>query len=45
MNTSIRTRIAAALASILVTLGTIYLIARYAYPEQPAVLVALATPR
>ena len=42
MNTSIKTRAAALVASILVTFGTVYLTAGYAYPEAPAVLLASA---
>ena len=40
MNTSIKTRAAALVAAILVTFGTIDLIADYAYPAAPAVRVA-----
>jgi hypothetical protein len=40
MNTSIKTRAAALLAAILVTFGTIDLIAAYALPCVPAVQVA-----
>jgi len=42
MNTSIKTRAAALFAAILVTLGTIELIADYAFPAAPAVRVASA---
>ena len=42
MNTSITTRLAGLVASILVTFTTIYLVAAYAYPEVPPVLVASA---
>lgn len=45
MKTSIQARIAAAVASVLVTLSIVYLIAGYAYPEAPAVQLALAMPR
>jgi hypothetical protein len=40
MNTSIKTRVAALIAAIVVTFGTIDLIADYAYPTAPAVRVA-----
>lgn len=42
MNTSIKIRAAALVASILFTFGTVYLTARYAYPEAPTVLLASA---
>lgn len=42
MKTSIKTRIAALVASILITFATIYTVAGYAYPEAPAVLIASA---
>ena len=44
MNTSIKTRLAAFFASILVTFASVYVIAEYAYPEAPAVKLA-STPR
>jgi hypothetical protein len=40
MNTSIKTHAAALIAAIVVTFGTIALIADYAYPPAPAVQVA-----
>jgi hypothetical protein len=40
MNTSLKTRATALVAAIVVTFGTIDLIAHYAYPTAPAVLVA-----
>jgi hypothetical protein len=40
MNTSIKTRVAALVAAALVTFGAIDLIADYAYPSAPALLVA-----
>jgi hypothetical protein len=40
MNTSIKTRAAALVAAIVVTFGTIDLIADYAFPVAPAVQVA-----
>jgi hypothetical protein len=40
MNTSIKTRATALVAAILVTFGTIELIADYAYPVAPAVQLA-----
>ena len=40
MNTSIKTHAAALIAAIVVTFGTIDLIADYAYPTAPAVQVA-----
>ena len=40
MNTSIKTRAAALVASILVTFGTLYLVADYAYPEAAPVKLA-----
>ena len=43
MSTSIKTRAAAIAVSILVTLGAIDLMADYAYPLAPAVLLASAT--
>jgi hypothetical protein len=42
MSTSIKTRAAALVAAILVTLGAIDLMADYAYPVAPAVLLASA---
>jgi hypothetical protein len=42
MNTSIKTRAFALVASILVTFGVIDLMANYAYPVGPAALVASA---
>lgn len=42
MNTSTKTRLAALVASVLVTFTTIDLIAAYALPESPSVLVASA---
>jgi hypothetical protein len=42
MNTSIKTRLAALVASILVTFITVDFIAAYALPEVPPVLVASA---
>jgi hypothetical protein len=42
MNTSIKIRAAAFVASILVTFTTVYLVADYAYPEGPSVLLASA---
>jgi hypothetical protein len=43
MNTSIKPRIAALFASILVTFASVYVIAAYAYPEAPAVKLASAS--
>lgn len=40
MNTSLKTRATALVAAIVVTFGMIDLIADYAYPTPPAVLVA-----
>jgi hypothetical protein len=42
MNTPIKTRVAAFVAAILVTLANIYVLADYAYPEAPATRVAFA---
>ena len=42
MNTSIKIRAVALVAAALVTLGTVDLIAVYAYPAAPAPLVASA---
>jgi uncharacterized membrane protein len=42
MNTSIKTRAAALVASILVTATTVFMVAGYAYPEPQAVLLASA---
>ena len=42
MNTSIKTRAAALIASILVSLGTVYVVAGYAYPESQPVQLASA---
>lgn len=44
MNTSIKTRAAALVASILVTFATVYMVAEYAYPEAPATQLASAAP-
>lgn len=44
MNTSIRARATALVASILVTFGTIWVVADYAYPEAPATVLAAAAP-
>ena len=43
MNTSLKTRATALVTAIVVTFGTIDLIADYAYPTAPAVLVASTT--
>jgi hypothetical protein len=43
MNTSIKARVAAFLASILVTFVSVYVIAEYAYPEAPAVKLVSAS--
>jgi hypothetical protein len=43
MNTSIKTRAAALVASILTTFATVYLIADYAFPDLPAVQLAAAS--
>jgi hypothetical protein len=40
MNTSIKTRVAALVASILVTFASVCVVADYAYPEAPATLFA-----
>jgi hypothetical protein len=40
MNTSIKVRVAALVAAAFVTFGAIDLIADYAYPTTPAVIVA-----
>lgn len=40
MNTSIKTRAAALLASICMTLATVYAIADYAYPQASAPVLA-----
>lgn len=40
MTTSIKTRAAAFLASICMTLATVYTVADYAYPQAPAVQLA-----
>ena len=45
MNTSTKARAAALVASILVTLGTVFVLADYAYPEARAVLIASAAGR
>lgn len=37
MNTSIKTRTAALVASVLVTFATVTMVAQYAYPEAPRV--------
>ena len=43
MNTSIKTRAAALVGSILVTFATVYVLANYALPEAPVVLLATAS--
>jgi hypothetical protein len=43
MNTSLKTRAAALVASILVTFGAIDLVANYAYPVASPVLLASAS--
>lgn len=43
MKTSIRTRVAAAVAAMFLTFGVVDLVANYAYPAAPAVLMASAT--
>lgn len=43
MNTSITTRVAAFVASALVTLTIVSMSANYAYPEAPRVLLAATT--
>lgn len=43
MNTSIKIRAAALVASLFVTLGTVFVLADYAYSETRAVLMASAT--
>jgi hypothetical protein len=45
MKTSLKTRTAALVASILVTATTVHLIASYALPKQPNSLLACVTPR
>lgn len=40
MNTSIKTRAAAFVASICMTFATVYAVAGYAYPQVPAVQLA-----
>ena len=40
MNTSNKTRAAALVASFLITLSIVFVVADYAYPEAPAVLLA-----
>lgn len=40
MNISNKARATALVASLLITLGTLLMVANYAYPEAPAVLVA-----
>ena len=40
MNTSGKTRAAALVASIFITLSIVFVVADYAYPEAPAVLMA-----
>lgn len=45
MNTSIKTRAVALFASLFVTLGTVFVLADYAYPEARAVLMASAAGR
>ena len=42
MNTSLKTRAAALVASICMTLATVYTVADYAYPQAPAVQLASA---
>lgn len=42
MNISIKTRAAALVASLFVTLGTVFVLADYAYSETRAVLMASA---
>ena len=44
MNTSIRARVAALFASILVTFAGLYVMAEYAYPEAPPITLA-SSPR
>jgi archaellum component FlaF (FlaF/FlaG flagellin family) len=44
MNTSITSRAAALVASILITFGIVYMVADYAYPEAPATRLASAAP-
>lgn len=44
MNTPITTRAAALVASILVTFAMVHVVANYALPEAPAVLLATASP-
>jgi hypothetical protein len=43
MNTSIKVRATALVASILVTFGTIWVVAEYAYPDAPTTVLASAT--
>lgn len=45
MKTSPETRAAALVASLLVTFTVVHLIANYALPEEPASVLAQATPR
>jgi hypothetical protein len=42
MNTSIKTRIVALVCSAAWTFASVYLIAGYAYPEAPAIVLATA---
>ncbi len=42
MKTPLKTRLAALLASVLVTFATVYTVADYAYPESPAAHFAAA---
>jgi len=44
MNTSVKTRAAALVASIFVTFASVYMVAEYAYPEAPATQLASAAP-
>lgn len=45
MKTSLKTRCAALVASMLVTFTLVHLIANYALPEEPAPVLAQALPR
>jgi hypothetical protein len=45
MNTSIKTRVAALVCSILVTFASVYLIAGYAYPDVAAILLTATSTR
>ncbi|HEY2560514.1 MAG TPA: hypothetical protein VGI48_12455 [Caldimonas sp.] len=42
MNTSVKARVFAFVVSILVTFGTVDLVANYAYPDAPATVLASA---